>query len=387
VHCYRSQGENQKALIDFRNGDLQMLCSVDMISRGFDMPQAEICLLCCPTNSLIVLVQTIGRMLRIFPGKEKCIILDQGNSTEDIVSKYLELPSGFSPYDPINLSEENLLEIVEPPLPKKIEEKLGGGGGFGRAGVLGEAHKKLSYCEQRAHTFVEYAKEHRWNDKQLVEKFISNCTYPSLSSVEILANYLKAGSEQKDIDRYADIVYNCCLVYSSVRLGRDIPQKVQDKLTPFQIQKVSRKARARRNTDIRGNQDLKEKSIVADFAPPNNSYYHQLQIAALKGGNYEAIFALLFSLPFCVFSLRITWGLIFDFFGQYVKSYGCPESSLSLFTCDTVFVKIVLFSSNSFDTAVRAPVTVESGEPKAAETCLNLVLPRHTNCSFTSLPS
>jgi hypothetical protein len=272
---------------DYRQYKIDVICSVNVFCEGFDMPQAEIALLCRPTTSLIVLVQIIGRMLRIFPGKEKCIILDQGNSCNDIVSRYLVDASGFHPYNPIDLSEDKILGIVEPPLPKEIEEKLGGGEGFGRAGILGDTAKiKLPFCEERAQTCVSYAKEHGWNDKQLVEKFLSTCHYPSQSSLYIISNYLMEGSEQKDIDRYTEILYYSCMTYSAIQLGHNINPQALEKLTPAQLQKVSMKARERQMQNKRQDYYLRKKSIVADLDPPNNSYYPQLQIAARKGGDY-----------------------------------------------------------------------------------------------------
>jgi superfamily II DNA or RNA helicase len=277
--------EREKIYEDYRNYEIDVICSVDVFCEGFDMPQAEICLLCKPTNSLIRLVQIIGRMLRIFPGKEKCVIIDQGNSTQTIVSKYLELPCGFSPYDPLDLSPEKILAIDEPPLPREIEEKLNSGGGYKQVGILGDiSYQRLSYAEQRAQQCVKYAKEHNWTDKQLVEKFVSTNDVPCMDSIQILVDHINNTTGVKNIERYTEILYHCCIVYNFVRSDLPIPEIAKEKLSSTQIEQVSKKAKERRINDIKQRLILQRKSIVVDYEPPHNSYYQQLKKAALKGG-------------------------------------------------------------------------------------------------------
>jgi len=82
VHSFRKQHENQKSLIDFKDGTTQVLCSVDMISRGFDMPQADCLIIARPTKSLNYHIQAIGRILRPCEGKEFALILDHAGNIE-----------------------------------------------------------------------------------------------------------------------------------------------------------------------------------------------------------------------------------------------------------------------------------------------------------------
>lgn len=82
IHCYMDRDDVRERLQAFRDGKLQMLSSVDMISRGFDMPRAD-CLICArPTKSLNYHLQALGRVLRIHDEKKNALILDHAGNIE-----------------------------------------------------------------------------------------------------------------------------------------------------------------------------------------------------------------------------------------------------------------------------------------------------------------
>jgi DNA repair protein RadD len=60
----------------FRSGKIQILCSVNMLTVGFDEPSAECVMLLRPTKSPELHIQQIGRGLRQSDGKGECIVLD-----------------------------------------------------------------------------------------------------------------------------------------------------------------------------------------------------------------------------------------------------------------------------------------------------------------------
>jgi superfamily II DNA or RNA helicase len=60
----------------FVAGTLQLLVTVDVVSEGFDCPDAEAAILLRPTASLGLYLQQVGRVLRPAPGKEHAVILD-----------------------------------------------------------------------------------------------------------------------------------------------------------------------------------------------------------------------------------------------------------------------------------------------------------------------
>lgn len=61
---------------DLRTGAIHGICSAEIISEGVDVPRIECVILLRPTQSLMVCIQQIGRGLRPYPGKDKCIVLD-----------------------------------------------------------------------------------------------------------------------------------------------------------------------------------------------------------------------------------------------------------------------------------------------------------------------
>ena len=64
---------------DFRDGRLQVLCNVDLISEGFDVPDCGCCILLRPTKSLTLFTQQAMRCMRYMPGKRAIIIDHVGN--------------------------------------------------------------------------------------------------------------------------------------------------------------------------------------------------------------------------------------------------------------------------------------------------------------------
>ena len=82
INAYQSPEERDEALTGYLKGDTLVLCSVEVATKGFDCPAAEVSVLAVATKSHIKWEQTCGRVLRIFPGKEKATILDLGGNAE-----------------------------------------------------------------------------------------------------------------------------------------------------------------------------------------------------------------------------------------------------------------------------------------------------------------
>ncbi|MBR5464905.1 MAG: DEAD/DEAH box helicase [Alistipes sp.] len=69
--------EERDAIVNkFRNGDIDVLCNVNIFSEGFDCPDIEFVQLARPTCSLAMYLQQVGRGLRPAEGKNHTIILD-----------------------------------------------------------------------------------------------------------------------------------------------------------------------------------------------------------------------------------------------------------------------------------------------------------------------
>ena len=64
---------------DFKQGKIQVLCNVDLISEGFDVPNMEAVILLRPTASLALYIQQSMRPLRPMEGKQAIILDHVGN--------------------------------------------------------------------------------------------------------------------------------------------------------------------------------------------------------------------------------------------------------------------------------------------------------------------
>ena len=76
------QQDRRERLEAFRKGEFQVLINCGVFTEGTDIPNIDCVLLARPTKSRNLLVQMIGRGMRIFPGKEDCHIIDMVGSIE-----------------------------------------------------------------------------------------------------------------------------------------------------------------------------------------------------------------------------------------------------------------------------------------------------------------
>ncbi len=67
---------NNEHLAAFARGDIRVLCTVGMLTEGWDCPATDCLLMCRPTLSPALYVQMTGRGLRTAPGKKDCLLLD-----------------------------------------------------------------------------------------------------------------------------------------------------------------------------------------------------------------------------------------------------------------------------------------------------------------------
>ena len=83
VHSKKKDVEIEKAYDDFNKNKVQILINVDMATFGFDEPGIECLLFARPIKSLRLYKQMVGRGLRTFKGKDKCLIIDCANVVMD----------------------------------------------------------------------------------------------------------------------------------------------------------------------------------------------------------------------------------------------------------------------------------------------------------------
>ena len=73
------KSERDSVINAFRNGDVKILCNVDIVSEGFDVPDCECVILLRPTKSLILYTQQAMRCMRYKEGK-RAVIIDHVNN-------------------------------------------------------------------------------------------------------------------------------------------------------------------------------------------------------------------------------------------------------------------------------------------------------------------
>jgi DNA repair protein RadD len=97
IHSKRSAADNKAAVLAFRNGDIQCLVNVAMLTTGFNVPEIDMLAFMRPTRSPVLYVQCIGRGIRpvyaagmpqdtkeqrldaiAASGKADCMVLDFG---------------------------------------------------------------------------------------------------------------------------------------------------------------------------------------------------------------------------------------------------------------------------------------------------------------------
>lgn len=80
VHSSKEE-DTDVAIQKFKNGEIQALASVMMLTVGFDYPEIDLVGLLRPTDSVNVHVQGIGRGLRSAKNKYDCLVLDFSGNT------------------------------------------------------------------------------------------------------------------------------------------------------------------------------------------------------------------------------------------------------------------------------------------------------------------
>ena len=73
------KAERAQIVADFRSGKIRILCNVDLISEGFDVPDCSAAILLRPTKSLTLYIQQAMRCMRYQPDKTAVIIDHVGN--------------------------------------------------------------------------------------------------------------------------------------------------------------------------------------------------------------------------------------------------------------------------------------------------------------------
>lgn len=102
----------------FRKGEFPVLINCGVFTEGTDIPNIDCVLLARPTKSRNLLVQMIGRGMRLHPGKENCHVIDMVAS---LVTGIVTVPTLFG-LDPSELVKEtNVSELKRLKEDKEVE--------------------------------------------------------------------------------------------------------------------------------------------------------------------------------------------------------------------------------------------------------------------------
>ena len=74
------KAERDAILTDLAEGDLQVVSSVGCLTEGWDSPPVSCAILARPTKSVGSYLQMSGRILRSWPGKKDCILIDHSGA-------------------------------------------------------------------------------------------------------------------------------------------------------------------------------------------------------------------------------------------------------------------------------------------------------------------
>lgn len=97
--------ERSRILEAFKEGKFQVLCNVNILTEGFDLPAIETVILNRATKSKSLYLQMVGRGLRPAPGKSYCTVIDQGGNVWE--------------HGPVDMEEEYTLETIKK---KKLQQ-------------------------------------------------------------------------------------------------------------------------------------------------------------------------------------------------------------------------------------------------------------------------
>jgi DNA repair protein RadD len=74
------EGERADIFERVRRGATQVLCNVFVASYGLDIPVLDCAVLARPTKNIALYLQTVGRVLRIYPGKTDAMVIDHAGA-------------------------------------------------------------------------------------------------------------------------------------------------------------------------------------------------------------------------------------------------------------------------------------------------------------------
>lgn len=89
--------ERREILQRFRDGETKLLINCEVLTEGYDDPSTEAILFARPTQSQALYIQSLGRGLRLWPGKTECLSIDCVGNSDRHQPVQLASLAGFDP--------------------------------------------------------------------------------------------------------------------------------------------------------------------------------------------------------------------------------------------------------------------------------------------------
>lgn len=113
--------ERRNVLEDLKAGRIQVAMSCGVLTEGFDEPSISCIAMARPTKNQSLYIQCIGRGLRLWPGKQDCLVLDftdKGHSLDSVMSLSKTMPNTLEIHESPTGEREKIektakIEVVE----------------------------------------------------------------------------------------------------------------------------------------------------------------------------------------------------------------------------------------------------------------------------------
>jgi superfamily II DNA or RNA helicase len=94
LDCHSNDDYREEVFEKIKTGELLGICNVGIVGIGVDIECLEVCVMACPTRLITKFFQCIGRVTRLFDGKEFGIVIDHAGIIEYFIRKF-GLPTYF----------------------------------------------------------------------------------------------------------------------------------------------------------------------------------------------------------------------------------------------------------------------------------------------------
>ncbi len=95
--------EREHIIEAFKQQQLKYLVNVSVLTTGFDAPHVDLIAILRPTESVSLYQQIVGRGLRLFPGKQECLVLDYAGNMYDLYSPEIGSPAPNSEAEAVTI--------------------------------------------------------------------------------------------------------------------------------------------------------------------------------------------------------------------------------------------------------------------------------------------